>query len=112
MFTLGADNTSEMYSELEFSLWHQAMPMAMQQAIQSEMYSLREEKEVGQNVFVAAPSISPPGLEQGGLSDGQVECGGQWGQSNHLCCLKLFGFSSIANWCAPTPTTRATTWDT
>ena len=58
MFTLGADNTSEMYSELEFSLWHQAMPMAMQQAIQSEMYSLRE--EVGQNVFVAAPSISPP----------------------------------------------------
>ena len=60
LFTLGTDNTPEMYSELEFSLRHQAMPMAMQQAIQSEMYSLREEKEVGQNVFVAAPSISPP----------------------------------------------------
>ena len=58
MFTLGADNTPEMYSELEFSLRHQAMPMAMQQAIQSEMYSLRE--EVGQNRFVAAPSTSPP----------------------------------------------------
>ena len=59
MFTLGADNTPEMYSELEFSLRHQAMPMAMQQAIQSEMYSLREEEEeVGQNGFVAAQSTS------------------------------------------------------
>ena len=58
LFTLGADNTPQMYSELEFSLRHQAMPMAMQQAIQSEMYSLRE--EVGQNRFVAAPSTSPP----------------------------------------------------
>ena len=54
MFTLAP----EMSSELEFSLRHQAMPMAMQQAIQSEMYSLRE--EVGQNRFVAAPSTSPP----------------------------------------------------
>ena len=81
MFTLGADNTPEMYSELEFSLRHQAMPMAMQQAIQSEMYSLREEEEVGQNGFMADPGHFPrPGLEQSGLSDGQVECGGQWGQ--------------------------------
>ena len=79
MFTL-ADNTPEMYSELEFSLRHQAMPMAMQQAIQSKMYSLREEEEVGQNGFVAAPALPRPGLEQGGLSDGQVEAGGQWGQ--------------------------------
>ena len=69
MFTLAP----EMSSELEFSLRHQAMPMAMQQAIQSEMYSLREEEEVGQNVFVAAPALPRPGLEQGGLSDGQVE---------------------------------------
>ena len=60
MFPQGADNTPEMSSELEFSLRHQAMPMAMQQAIQSEMYSLREEEEVGQNVFVAAPRTSPP----------------------------------------------------
>ena len=59
MFALGADNTPEMYSELEFSLRHQAMPMAMQQAIQSEMYSLREE-EMGQNGFVAGPSTYPP----------------------------------------------------
>ena len=73
MFTLGADNTPEMYSELEFSLRHQAMPMAMQQAIQSEMYSLREEEEVGQNGY--------PGLGRSRAgSVGQVEAGGQWGQ--------------------------------
>ena len=62
MFTLGADNTPEMYSELEFSLRHQAMQQAIQSeiAIQSEMYSLREEEEVGQNGFVAAPSTYPP----------------------------------------------------
>ena len=66
-----------MYSELEFSLRHQAMPMAMQQAIQSEIYSLWE--VVGQDGYVAGPGHLPrPGLEQGGLSDGQVECGGQW----------------------------------
>ena len=72
MFTLGADNTPEMYSELEFSLRHQAMPMAMQQAIQSEMYSLREEEEVGQSGFMAYPGHFP----RPGLSDGQVECSG------------------------------------
>ena len=69
MFTL-ADNTPEMYSELEFSLRHQAMPMAMQQAIQSEMYSLREEEEVGQNGFPA------PGWSRAGSVTGRWRRGG------------------------------------